>query len=78
MLFLSIVECEMTTTGLDTADNTPRSPTVTEVVYVWPDGREEVRYRRPFGSSWACDMMLEVEQMSSRLGAECPYSYRHV
>ncbi len=54
------------------------TPTVTEVVYTWPDGREEVRYRRPYGSSWACDMMLEVDQLIARLGAECPYSYRHV
>lgn len=54
------------------------SPTVTEVVYRWPDGREEVRYRRPFGTSWACDMILEVDQLIRRLGPDCPYSYRHV
>ena len=48
-----------------------------EIVYTWPDGREEVRYRRTQGTYEAMRLMKEVDDMRARLGAtECPYSYR--
>lgn len=49
-----------------------------EVVYTWPDGREEVRYRRPYPSDSATDFMDEVDKLRRRDGEECPYSYRFV
>ena len=49
----------------------------TEIVYRWPDGHEEVRYRRPFGSIAAKVFEEEVRQMQERLGDECPYFVRH-
>lgn len=50
-----------------------------EIIYTWPNGREEVRYRRPDGTDDAKRLMDEVDAMKSRLesmGEECPYSYR--
>lgn len=48
-----------------------------EVVYTWPDGREEVRYRRPDGSEQAQQLERQVRMLERNLGAECPYSIRH-
>lgn len=50
-----------------------------EIVYTWPDGKEEVRYTRPMHSEEAEKLMSEVDAMHARLtymGEECPYSYR--
>jgi hypothetical protein len=52
--------------------------TITEVVYTWPDGREEVRYRRPFESDSAIELIYMIRELQVRDGAECPYSVRHV
>lgn len=52
--------------------------TVTEVVYTWPDGREEVRYRRPFESDEAIELACMVRELQVRDGKECPYSVRHL
>ena len=52
-----------------------------EIVYTWPDGREEVRYRRPVLSHDAIQMRVEVnalQQFSREKGQVCPYSYREV
>lgn len=46
------------------------------IVYTWPDGREEVRYRRVPGSPEAKELMDEVDALKVRLGDKCPYSYR--
>lgn len=46
------------------------------IVYTWPDGREEVRYRRVSDSPEAKELMDEVDALKVRLGDECPYSYR--
>jgi hypothetical protein len=48
------------------------------VVYRWPDGREEVRYRRPSTSGDAAKLKGEVDALVDRHGGECPYSYRYV
>lgn len=58
--------------------NREKPPNVTEIVYRWGDGREEVRYRRAFGSQGADALMLEVDRLQLKLGKECPYFYRHV
>jgi len=50
----------------------------TEIVFTWPDGREEVRYRRSAGSVDAAELISQVEKLKARDGAECPYSYRDV
>ena len=47
-----------------------------EIVYRWPDGREEVRYRRPSGSEDAERYIAEVNALQARLGPECPYFVR--
>ena len=52
--------------------------TTTEIVYRWPNGDEEVRYRRPRGSRQARLLIDEVESLRARLGAECPYFVRYV
>lgn len=50
---------------------------ITEIVYKWPDGREEVRYRRPYGSESAAGLMKEVDSLKER-NSDTPYFYRHV
>ena len=50
---------------------------VTEIVFTWPDGREEVRYRRPEDSESALLLIEEIIAMTKRLGTDIPYSYRH-
>lgn len=52
-----------------------------EVVYVWENGREEVRYRRPLGTEDAAKLMAEVDELQARadfMGYTSPYSYRFV
>jgi hypothetical protein len=52
-----------------------------EIVYRWPDGREEVRYRRQVGTEDARRLMEEVEELEARaefFGYETPYSFRFV
>lgn len=49
-----------------------------EIVYTWPDGREEVRYRRVKDSEGAHKMISEVDDLRAKFGTECPYSYRTV
>lgn len=49
---------------------------VVEIVYRWPDGKEEVRYRRLVHSQEAQRLMNEVDEIKNRLGRECPYFYR--
>lgn len=53
-------------------------PTVTEIVYTWPDGCEEVRYRRSYQSTEALELIGEVCDLIAKHGPACPYSYRHV
>jgi hypothetical protein len=45
--------------------------TTTEFFYVWPDGREEVRYRRSYNSEEALTMIEETYDLKS-------YGYRHI
>lgn len=51
---------------------------ITEIVYTWEDGREEVRYRRPKDSAEALDLVNQVIDLRIKHGEACPYSYRHV
>lgn len=51
---------------------------VTEFIYTWPDGREEVRYRRDKDSTEALELINQIEDLKMQHGAACPYSYRHV
>ena len=52
-----------------------------EVVYTWPNGREEVRYRRPLGTADARRLLDEVQALhdvAALRGYESPYSVRFV
>ena len=51
---------------------------LTEIVYTWPDGREEVRYRRQKDSADALGMIDEVLNLQQKHKESCPYSFRHV
>lgn len=53
-------------------------PTTTEIVYTWPDGREEVRYRRSYNSSEALELTGRIADLIVKHGSACPYSWRHV
>jgi len=55
-----------------------KRPTTTEIVHTWQDGREEVRYRRPYNSAEALEMVGQVLDLQRIHGAACPYSFRHV
>lgn len=46
----------------------------TEIVQKWPNGTEEVKYRAPFGSKQADDLMHQVNERANKSG----YFYRHV
>ncbi len=50
----------------------------TEITYTWPNGKEEVKYRRAKDSKEALKMIIEVLKLKSRHGINCPYSYRDV
>lgn len=53
-------------------------PKATEIIYTWPDGREEVRYRRPYGSDMAHELVMEVKKLHLRHGVDAsPYSIKH-
>lgn len=45
------------------------------VVYTWPDGKEEIRYRRPAYAKSAQRMKDEIDQKIEELGKDCPYRY---
>lgn len=52
---------------------------IIEFVFTWDDGREEVRYRRPEGSSDTFKMISEITKLQERgrnNGYKSPYSYR--
>ena len=52
---------------------------IIQIIYTWPDGREEVRYERPIDSEDARRVMTEVDEAQARcelLGETCAYSYR--
>jgi hypothetical protein len=51
---------------------------VLEVVYRWPEGREEVRYRRPADSTEAHNFVSRIERLKAEFPDDCPYSYRYV
>lgn len=49
-----------------------------EVVYTWPNGREEVRYRRLFPSAEAWKLIRQVAWQIAQHGKKSPYSWRFV
>lgn len=54
---------------------------IIEIVYTWPDGKQEVRYRRPAGSHEAAQLVnevLELQRIAQECGYVSPYSYRSV
>lgn len=46
-----------------------------EIVYTWPDGREEVRYRRA-NKEQARDLIDACHRLRGLHGDASPYSYR--
>lgn len=51
---------------------------ITEIVYEWPDGRTEVRYRCVQGTPDSHNMERMVRELQERCGASsCPFTYRH-
>jgi len=68
-------------TTADTTEQESKPTTSVEIVYTWPNGSEEVRYRRPQHSEDAKSLIREVLKMQARLDTmnePCPYSYRFV
>lgn len=57
---------------------TDPKPNCLEIVYTWPDGHEEVRYRRSVNSTSALELINEVLDLQQRHKDACPYSYREV
>lgn len=54
---------------------------IVEFVYRWPDGREEVRYRRPHGTRNTELMIEKVHALQRKAicgGWDCPYFWRTV
>lgn len=59
---------------------TPTQKTL-EVIYTWPNGRQEIRYSPPAGTITAARLVAEVrrlQQRAERGGRPCPYSFRLV
>lgn len=54
-----------------------KEPSITEFVFTWFDGHEEVRYRRDYNSKDAREMILSIEKLRQHT-PDSPYSYRHV
>ncbi len=57
---------------------TDEKPNAIEIIYTWPDGTEEVRYRKLIGSIDGEDLRQQVEERKRWLGDDCPYSWREV
>jgi hypothetical protein len=55
-----------------------KRPTTTEIVYTAQDGSQEVRYRRPYNSADALELVGQVLDLQRIHGAACPYIFRHV
>lgn len=51
---------------------------ITEIIYTFPNGKEEVRYRRAKNSQEALEFVAEIEKLKQKHGKDCPYDYRHV
>ncbi len=52
---------------------------ITEIVYTWPDGREEVRYRRYANTKEARNLIKQVRNLWKMHGKKnSPYSFRNV
>lgn len=54
---------------------------IIEFLYRWPDGREEVRYRRGQGTTEAERMKRSIDELAEKLGTKeepFPYFYREV
>jgi hypothetical protein len=49
-----------------------------EVVYTWPSGREEVRYRRPVTICELAKQVRDYRRACRRLNQACPYSIRRI
>jgi hypothetical protein len=49
-----------------------------EVVYTWPDGTEEIRYRRPISDLSCANEVLGLRRNARMNGYESPYSVRRV
>lgn len=49
-----------------------------EVLYTWPDGTEEVRYRRPIADLSCANQVLGLRRNARMNGYESPYSVRRV
>jgi hypothetical protein len=49
-----------------------------EIVYTWPDGREEVRYRAPENSEKALELISQVIELERTHRESACYSYRYV
>jgi len=49
-----------------------------EVVYTWPDGREEVRYRRPAIESKLAREVIAAKRAARKVNQRSPYSIRRV
>lgn len=48
-----------------------------EIIYTWPGGREEVRYRRAKDSEDAIGLMKQIDY-NKMVTSNYPYSYRFV
>ena len=48
--------------------------TITEIVQTWPNGTDEVKYRRAYGSDGAKELMKQVDNLPKTSG----YFYRHI
>ena len=55
-------------------DNVSKRPKWTEIVNILADGTEEVKYRRPYGTVSAQELIDEVKEIQKKSG----YFYRNV
>lgn len=58
-----------------TTDN-DRMNTV-EIIYTWPDGREDIRYRRLKDSAESLEMIGEILDLQKQHGKSCPYTFQY-
>jgi len=59
-------------------DNLKGEKMITEIVYINSEGKEEVRYRRPYNSKEALELINEILDLQNKHKESCPYFFRHV
>jgi hypothetical protein len=49
-----------------------------QIIFTWPNGKEEVRYTRPREDIELAKEVLNLKRMAKRHNYKCPYSIKEI